>query len=148
MNAGDLGRWQRAAAGQGVRVEAAPDGVLVTLERTGSRFLHVRYGAFEQLSATLLAGFEREPTSVREPVLAALARAHVFTLGARAGIDRAGNLAVVAEAEAPVADAGLVPWLLRTQVVANAMLAIVMVARETGAPLDHDAVARLFEARQ
>ena len=93
-------------------------------------------------------GYGAEPAPLRDAVATALLRAHVFTLGARAGIDRAGNLAVVAEAEAPVADAGLVPWLLRTQVVANAMLAIVMVARETGAPLDHDAVARLFEARQ
>lgn len=141
-------RWARATAGRGVGVRAVPEGTLVILERLGSRFLAVRHGAFEQLSATLVPRFEDEPAGVRDAVLTSLARAHVFTLGARAGIDRAGNLAVVAEAEAPVADDALAGWLMRTQVVANAMLAIVTVARGTGQPLGHDEVARLFEARQ
>ena len=144
----ELDRWRHAAAEHDVSVAQAAGGVLVTLDRFNSRYLAVRYGAFEQLSATLAPGYGAEPAPLRDAVATALLRAHVFTLGARAGIDRAGGLAVVAEAEAPVPDAGLVPWLMRTQVVANAMLAIVTVARETGEALEHDAIARLFAARQ
>lgn len=141
-------RWARATAGDGVGVRAVADGTLVTIEKFDSRFLAVRYGRFEQLSATLRAGFEAQPAHVQAPVMTSLMRAHVFTLGARAGLDRAGGLAVVAEAEGPLPDDVLTPWLMRTQVVANAMLAIVSVAEQTGEPLSHDAVARLFEARQ
>ena len=145
---GEAERWARATRGDGVAVRAVADGTLVTIEQFDSRFLAVRYGRFEQLSATLRAGFEAEPTDVQAPVMASLLRAHVFTLGARAGLDRAGGLAVVAEAEGPLPDDALTPWLMRTQVVANAMLAIIAVAEETGAALSHDAIARLFEARQ
>ena len=146
--AGEAARWARATAGQGVSVQAVTEGTLVTIEAFDSRFLAVRYGRFEQLSATLHADFEAEPAHVQGPVTTSLLRAHVFTLGARAGLDRAGGLAVVAEAEGPLPDAALTPWLLRTQVVANAMLAIIAVARETGEALGHDAIAGLFEARQ
>ena len=148
MSEAERERWSRATTGQGVGVRAVPDGVLLTIERFDSRFLAVRHGAFEQLSATLLPRFEEAPDAARSAILTGLARAHVFTLGARAGIDRGGGLSVVAERDGPLADAALLPWLLRTQVTANAMLAIATVARETGAPLDHDAVARLFAARQ
>lgn len=140
-------RWARATAGRGIHVRAVPDGTLLTIERFGSRFLATRYDAFEQLSATLSPGFADEPPSLRDAVGTALMRAHVFTLGARAGLDRAGNLAVIAEADGALAEAGLAPWLTRTQVVANAMLAIVRVARENGAPPTHDEIARLFAPR-
>lgn len=150
MNEDRLAAWTEAVTGHPVTAARHQDGVLLTIEAFGSTFLAVRYAGFEQLTATLVPGFEDRPVEGRDAVLRSLARCHVLTLGARAGVDARGALCVVSDrTDAPAGEAGepLLTWLYRTQVVANAMMAIAQLSEEARAPLALGEIKSLFARR-
>lgn len=141
-----LDAWQTAVGGHPVSAAPHPDGVLLTIEAFRSTFLATPYDGFEQLTASLEPGFEARPAETRDAVLRSLMRCHVLTLGARAGVDARGSLVVVSD-RPDGATEPLLTWLLRTQVVANAMLSIVALAGEAGAPLSLAEIKALFARR-
>ncbi len=141
-----LAAWEEAVSGHPVTAAPHPDGVLLTIEAFRSTFLATPYDGFEQLTASLAPGFDGWPIEKRDAVSRSLARCHVLTLGARAGVDARGALVVVSDRPDGMAEP-LLPWLFRTQIVANAMLSIIASASEAGAPLALPEIRALFARR-
>lgn len=140
--------WTAAAArSDRLAARAVPDGVLVTVAPMQSTFLALRSGPWEQLTATLDAGFADRAEAERLAALTSLARTHAFTLGARAAVDRRGALVVVSDRVADTLTPDLrAAWVLSVQVVANGLLSL-LAATEAGGPVGHDEAQAMLTRR-
>ena len=137
-----------AAASDRLAARAVPDGVLLTVAPMDTTFLVLRAGPWEQLTATVDAGFGGRGEAARLAALTTLGHAGAFTLGARAAVDRRGALVVVSDRLAETLTPRLrVAWALSAQVVANGFLSLLAAAAAAGGPVGHDEAQALLTRR-